>query len=153
MCTNLKNPIVSYKIFSFITPNNEAIFDVLIFDQISHFTRRTIHDFCEKNFNSICIPNNQIPKETTLLLSQSDSFDFSMERKKNLENNKVDFEYLKNIFKQIDKIKKPVGVFGAATVGTCLGGLLGDKLAFFSYILMSCGQKAQKICSYSDKLR
>ena len=54
-----------------------------------------------------------------------------MERKKNHENDKVDFEYLENIFKQIDKIKKPVGVFGAATVGTCLGGLLGDKLAFF----------------------
>ena len=130
--SSIKNLIKEDGFLLLQVPNlDEAIFDVLIFDQVSHFTRKTIHDFCEKNFNSICMPGAQIPRETTLLLSQSDNFDFSLEHQKNLENKKIDFEYLKNIFTQIDKISKPVGVFGTATVGTCVGGLLGDKLAFF----------------------
>ena len=112
------------------------IFDILVFDHISHFSKYSLSKLVESCFENHGFPEAQIFKEITLLAGPSSDFkkeihtklaEFSKE-KSNLGRQKDSFFKLIN---QVKTFKEPIGVFGTTIIGTFIGNLLGDNLAYF----------------------
>lgn len=111
---------------------SENIFDVLRFEQLSHFNKRTIFEFSREFFEYACFPKKQLYKEITILLSQSGNWlnRFAVEQPE-FGDEKFDLEFLNRMIDEVKNLRKPMGVFGTAGVGTYVGGVLGKNLAFF----------------------
>jgi|SaaInlStandDraft_7_1057024.scaffolds.fasta_scaffold56445_1 2-polyprenyl-3-methyl-5-hydroxy-6-metoxy-1,4-benzoquinol methylase len=110
----------------------QNIYDLVVFDHVSHFNRENVVTFSRKLFEHVCLPENQIPKEITLLLSQSSGFSRELKiASEELSCGSVNFQGFENILEEIMSIDKKTAVFGTSPIGTFFGGLLGDNLAFF----------------------
>ena len=114
-------------------PNiDKNIFDGLIYDHISHFTPATLARTIETIFDQTFFPDKQVIREITLLAKLAGTSPiFPHKPMKKEDSSSADLKNLNKLIRDVDRINRPTAVFGTAYVGTFMGSLLGENLAFF----------------------
>lgn len=106
------------------------IFDIFVYDHISHFNRFLLHRLLSQFFKIVIFPEKQINKEITIIASNKENL--------SVQNNFYgevpsipNFSFLDKMLNEISLAKGLVSVFGTSPISSFFAIMLGDKLNNF----------------------
>lgn len=109
--------------------------DLFVYDHVSHFSIDVLSKFLSNLFDYVYLPEDQIFKEITYVVSNSPVKNkqcYKVKCNTNIHQYiQTPFYMMKNMENFVGLINSPTYVFSTGPAGTLLGHLLGDKLIGF----------------------
>lgn len=112
-------------------PNiSQNIFDIFVYDHISHFDKSRVEKLLLKFFKYVVFPQKQINKEITVFASNKRSF--KINKLDNIQDEqKFEISRIDEVFDMMESVKENISVFGTSPICTFFGAILGDRLLNF----------------------